>query len=61
MKMCAPPPQEAGQREVIDLWELRSQENFYRFVSIACNETFRVAMKSFSNRIYVFLNNLILS
>ena len=59
--MRAPPPQEAGQREVMELWVLWSQESFYKFVCIASNETFRVAMKSFSNRIYVFLNNLILS
>lgn len=61
MQMRATPPQEARQREVMDLWELGSQESFYKFVCITCNETFRVVMKSFSNRIYVFLNNLILS
>lgn len=59
MQMRAPPPHEAGQREVMDLWVLGSQESFYKFVCIACNETFRVAMKPFSNRIYVFLNNIL--
>lgn len=61
MQMRATPPQEARQREVMDLWELGSQDSFYKFVCVACNETFRVVMKSFSNKIYIFLNNLILS
>ena len=61
MPMRATPPQEVRQREGMDLWELGSQESFYKFVCIACNETFRVVMKSLSNRIYVFVNNLILS